>query len=64
MRAVYVGVDVGTGSARAVAVAGDGEVMGHCTVPITVHNPQTDHYVQDSQEIWQAVCKAVQVQYI
>lgn len=56
----YIGVDVGTASARAAFVdANDGTVAGVEVEPITVHNPAVGYYQQSSSEIWSAVCTCV-----
>ncbi|XP_050705761.1 FGGY carbohydrate kinase domain-containing protein-like isoform X1 [Eriocheir sinensis] len=57
----YIGVDVGTGSVRAGLVGHTGAVERTHTQPIAVMNPQKDFYVQDSEEIWQAVGLCVKV---
>ena len=57
---VFVGVDVGTGSVRAALVSCNGKILGSHVVPIKIHNPQQDFYEQSSDDIWSAVCNAVQ----
>ena len=54
------GVDVGTGSVRAALVSYNGKILGSHVVPIKIHNPQQDFYEQSSDDIWSAVCNAVQ----
>jgi hypothetical protein len=56
---LFVGVDVGTGSARAALVAATGKVLRVASKPIDVHNPKQDYYEQSSDQIWQAVCASV-----
>ena len=56
----FVGVDVGTGSVRAALVSYNGKILGSHVVPIKIHNPQQDFYEQSSDDIWSAVCNAVQ----
>jgi len=56
---LYVGVDVGTHSARAVLVTAGGAVRGRHSRPIAVHAPAPQRYQQDSGEIWAAVCCCV-----
>ena len=58
-QAYFVGVDVGTGSVRAALVDIKGKVHEVATKEITVHNPDTDRYVQSSADIWSAVCTTV-----
>lgn len=51
-----VGVDVGTGSARAgVFDARTGERLGMATHPIKMWRPQPEYAEQSSEDIWQAV---------
>ena len=56
----FVGVDVGTGSARAALVSCNGKILGSHVVPIKIHNPKPEFYEQSSDDIWSAVCNAVQ----
>jgi len=56
---LMMGVDVGTGSARAGLFAADGRLLGRGECKITMNQPQPDHVEQDSEEIWAAVGKAV-----
>ncbi|KAM4728758.1 FGGY carbohydrate kinase domain-containing protein isoform 1-T2 [Anableps anableps] len=55
----YVGVDVGTASARAALVTRDGLLKTTAEEPITIWKPQPEHYVQSSTEIWQKCCSVV-----
>lgn len=57
----FVGIDVGTGSARAALVNAVGEVKSTHIVPIQTWNPRPDHYEQSSDDIWRAVCQCVKV---
>ena len=51
-----VGVDVGTGSARAgIFSASDGQRVGAATQPIQMWKPKTDFVEQSSDDIWSAV---------
>ena len=59
----FVGVDVGTSSARSVLVDIDGNVISSSTVPIEIWNPLPDFYQQSSENIWQAVCQSVKVDF-
>uniref|UniRef100_A0A8D3AGS6 FGGY carbohydrate kinase domain-containing protein n=1 Tax=Scophthalmus maximus TaxID=52904 RepID=A0A8D3AGS6_SCOMX len=52
----YVGVDVGTASVRAALVTRDGLLKGTAEEPISIWEPQPDHYVQSSTEIWEKCC--------
>ncbi|KAM3865572.1 FGGY carbohydrate kinase domain-containing protein [Diretmus argenteus] len=55
----YVGVDVGTGSVRAALVTKGGRVKCTAEEPISIWEPQADHYVQSSTEIWDKCCSVV-----
>lgn len=57
----YVGVDVGTASVRAALVTKDGLVRSTADEPISIWEPQPDHYVQSSTEIWEKCCTVVKV---
>ena len=55
----YIGVDVGTQSARASLCDASGCEHATTTRPLTVYNPLPDHYEQSCAEIWEAVCGVV-----
>ncbi|XP_015602232.1 FGGY carbohydrate kinase domain-containing protein [Cephus cinctus] len=55
----YVGVDVGTGSARAGLFSSDGKLYKIAVHPIEIFNPQAGFYEQCSENIWNAVCHVV-----
>lgn len=55
----YAGVDVGTGSARAVIVDQKGNILGLSERPITRHELKEYHITQSSTEIWNAICYCV-----
>uniref|UniRef100_A0A3Q4BR79 Carbohydrate kinase FGGY C-terminal domain-containing protein n=1 Tax=Mola mola TaxID=94237 RepID=A0A3Q4BR79_MOLML len=55
----YVGVDVGTGSVRAALVSRAGVLRSTAQEPISIWEPQADHYVQSSTEIWEKCCTVV-----
>ncbi|KAJ8681215.1 hypothetical protein QAD02_017002 [Eretmocerus hayati] len=55
----FVGVDVGTGSARAALVSSGGKIISTAVHPITTFNPQPGFYEQSSDDIWTAVCHVV-----
>ena len=59
MDAFVIGVDVGTGSARAGVFTLDGERRGTATVPIALWRPKPEYAEQSSDDIWQAVAQAV-----
>lgn len=57
----FIGVDVGTGSARAALVNSNGKVLKSFVKNIQTWNPQPDHYEQSSEDIWSVVCECVKV---
>lgn len=57
----FIGVDVGTTSARAALVTSQGEVIKQHVEKITIWNPEKDHYEQSSDNIWNSVCECVKV---
>ena len=50
----FIGVDVGTGSARAGVFTKDGAMLGCHTDPILTWKPKPDFVEQSSADIWQA----------
>jgi D-ribulokinase len=56
----YIGVDVGTTSARAAIFDHKGTMLAKSATPITVFRPKADHYEHSSEEIWKSVCSSVQ----
>jgi FGGY-family pentulose kinase len=59
MRDLLIGVDVGTGSARAGVVSREGRLLGRAERAIALNQPEPNHAEHDSEQIWQAVCAAV-----
>ncbi|KAK9448352.1 uncharacterized protein V1518DRAFT_418744 [Limtongia smithiae] len=55
----YIGIDVGTGSARACIIDSKGDIVGLATEDIKQWNPKPDFYNQSSDDIWAACCVAV-----
>ncbi|KAG7811831.1 hypothetical protein KL921_002097 [Ogataea angusta] len=55
----YVGVDVGTGSARAAVVDQTGAILGLAERPITRNELKANFITQSSTEIWDAICYCV-----
>lgn len=55
---VFLGIDVGTGSARAGLFSAEGLLLGAASHPITTFRPCPDFAQQSSAEIWAAVCAA------
>lgn len=56
--ALYLGIDVGTGSARAGLFTEDGRMLAAASHAIRRWKPQTDHVEQSSNDIWAACCAA------
>ncbi|OCC03176.1 ribulokinase [Labrys sp. WJW] len=54
----FIGVDVGTGSARAGVFDAKGELVGSAKQAITIWHEPGDIVEQSSENIWQAVCTA------
>jgi D-ribulokinase len=59
MGARFIGVDVGTGSARAGVFDADGRMLGTAKRDITLFRGPGSMVEQSSAEIWDAVCAAV-----
>ncbi|OWM89262.1 hypothetical protein CDL15_Pgr010549 [Punica granatum] len=57
-RSVFLGVDVGTGSARAGLFDENGKLLGSSSSPIQIWK-ERDCVEQSSTDIWHAVCAAV-----
>ena len=59
MASYAIGVDVGTGSARAGVVdVASGALVGVHKRDIRMWNPKEEHYEQSSEDIWESVCVA------
>ncbi|KAF3613798.1 FGGY family of carbohydrate kinase [Capsicum annuum] len=58
LRSVFLGVDVGTGSARAGLFNEDGKLLGSASSPIQIWK-DGDCIEQSSTDIWLAICTAV-----
>ncbi len=56
--AVFLGVDVGTGSARAGVFDASGRMLGAAKRDITIWREGADIVEQSGEDIWQAVCAA------
>src|SRR5436309_1334884 len=50
----YVGIDVGTGSARAAVFDETGKMHGMASHPIRIWKPEEDFVEQSSEDIWRA----------
>ncbi|KAL9445367.1 hypothetical protein AB3S75_018374 [Citrus x aurantiifolia] len=57
-RSVFLGVDVGTGSARAGLFDESGKILGSASSPIQIWK-EGDCIEQSSTDIWHAICAAV-----
>lgn len=55
----FIGIDVGTGSARAGVFAADGTMVATAKRDIALYQDGTDIAEQSSADIWQAVCASV-----
>ena len=53
----YLGVDVGTGSARVGLFNTEGCLIAHHTEPIQTWKPSANHVEQSSEDIWDAICR-------
>ncbi len=58
-RRLFLGIDVGTGSARAGLFDARGGMLGMGVTPITTWRPRADFVEQSSNNIWSAVCRSV-----
>ena len=59
MSGTYIGVDVGTGSARAGIFDSSGKMLAAASHPIQMGRPEADFVEQSSDDIWEACCKVV-----
>ncbi len=55
----FIGIDVGTGSARAGIFTAKGRMLGQASQPIKMWKPEPDFVEQSSEDIWKACCTAV-----
>lgn len=55
----FIGVDVGTGSARAGVFDETGRLLGAVSKPISTNRPLDDFVEQSSGDVWEAVCHCV-----
>lgn len=53
----YIGVDVGTGSARACIIDESGEILSIASKPTQLFRSGPDIYEQSTQDIWSAICE-------
>jgi FGGY-family pentulose kinase len=54
-----VGVDVGTGSARAGLFTEQGQMLASAVEPIQMWKPKPEYAEQSSADIWRAICRVV-----
>ena len=59
MMSVFIGIDVGTGSARAGVFNERGTLLGIATKAIQMWKPQAEFVEQSSDDIWRACCNVV-----
>lgn len=57
---MWLGIDVGTGSARAGLFDSAGALLGSDQAPLEIDRPAPDHAEYRSKQIWDAVCRACQ----
>lgn len=62
--AYFIGVDVGTGSARAALVSDKGKILKVSVKDICTWNTQKDYYEQSSENIWNSCIACVKVNHI
>ncbi|KAF2144955.1 uncharacterized protein K452DRAFT_316095 [Aplosporella prunicola CBS 121167] len=55
----YIGIDVGTGSARACIMNDQGDIVGLASENIALWQPQPGYYEQSSTDIWRCICSSV-----
>ncbi|KAI5295127.1 hypothetical protein KEM52_002297 [Ascosphaera acerosa] len=55
----YIGVDVGTGSARACVIDESGDIVGLASENIALWHPKQDYYEQSTDDIWSKIKTAV-----
>lgn len=55
----FIGIDVGTGSARAGVFDQTGAMLGSASKPIQMWKPQHDFVEQSSDDIWESCCFSV-----
>ncbi|KIW48357.1 uncharacterized protein PV06_00951 [Exophiala oligosperma] len=55
----YIGIDVGTGSARACIINENGDIVGLSSENIGLWQPQTGYYEQSTTDIWRCICTSV-----
>ncbi|KAJ5681541.1 sugar kinase [Penicillium maclennaniae] len=56
----FIGIDVGTGSARACIIDAKGDIVGLASENIGLWQPEHGYYEQSTTDIWRCICAAVQ----
>ncbi|KAI0025755.1 Nup93/Nic96-domain-containing protein [Xylariomycetidae sp. FL0641] len=56
----YIGIDVGTGSARACLIDASGDIKALASETIKLWQPQQGFYEQSTTDIWHCICHCVQ----
>ncbi|MCJ1334941.1 hypothetical protein MMC09_000207 [Bachmanniomyces sp. S44760] len=56
----YIGIDVGTGSARACIINSKGDIIGLASENIGLWQPEQGYYEQSTNDIWRCICSSVQ----
>ncbi|EMF11441.1 ribulokinase [Sphaerulina musiva SO2202] len=56
----YIGIDVGTGSARACIMNDRGDIVGLASENIGLWQPETGFYEQSTTNIWKCICNSIQ----
>ncbi|KAH6608106.1 hypothetical protein Trco_004419 [Trichoderma cornu-damae] len=55
----YIGIDVGTGSARACIIDETGDIKALASENIKLWQPQNGYYEQSTTDIWKCICECV-----
>ncbi|CAJ2511533.1 Uu.00g071580.m01.CDS01 [Anthostomella pinea] len=56
----YIGIDVGTGSARACLIDSSGDIKALASEAIKLWQPEQGYYEQSTTDIWHCICHCVQ----
>ncbi|KAJ5580728.1 sugar kinase [Penicillium hetheringtonii] len=56
----FIGIDVGTGSARACIIDAKGDIVGLASENIGLWQPEHGFYEQSTTDIWRCICTVVQ----
>ncbi|KAI9717346.1 MAG: hypothetical protein M1828_007234 [Chrysothrix sp. TS-e1954] len=55
----YIGIDVGTGSARACIINSHGDIVGLASENIRLWTPETGYYEQSTTDMWRCLCQCI-----